>query len=184
MAHLIGSGQPGPQGDAQQEHPKHKPGHRNMAQKRTKRTTISRTLADKFAQKLEQLPEKKKTELTPKELIFENSEQLDDLLERGYDYDDLVALLKDDGINLSKATLRQYLREARKARTDQDNTPEDTEPLTKQPPAKSDQEPAEKPESTAQRSPKKLGKSRLQSDENPTRYPGDHGQPIEMKTDL
>lgn len=155
-----------------------------MAKSRTKRTMIKRSLADKLSQKLEQLPAKQKTELTPKEFIFENSEQLDSALERGYDYDDLIAILKDDGINLGKTTLRQYLREARKARTDQDNTPEDTEPLTKQPPAKSDQEPAKKPESTAQRSPKKLGKSRLQSDENPTRYPGDHGQPIEMKTDL
>ena len=155
-----------------------------MAKSRTKRTTISRSLADKFTQKIEQLPEKKKTELTPKELIFENSKQLDNLLERGYTYDDLVALLREDGIQLSKVTLRQYLSEARKTRDNQGRTTED---LPIQPGRAS----VESSETATRRSPdktkrasKKLGKSRLQTEENSARYPDGHGTPIEMKTDL
>lgn len=162
-----------------------------MAQKRTKRTMISRSLADRLSQKLEQLPEKKKTELTPKELIFENAEQLDSALERGYDYDDLVALLKDDGIKLSKTTLRQYLSEARKHRANPDERAADKTHRAEPALAQSDKkqhlpEPSVEKQTTqsAQCPPKKFGKSRLQSDENPTRYPDGHGQPIEMKTDL
>ena len=160
-----------------------------MAKSRTKRTTISRTLADKLSQKLEQLPAKQKTELTPKEFILENSEQLDSALERGYDYDDLVALLKEDGIKLSKTTLRQYLNEARKTRTDQtaDRTQQRPEPAETQP----EDTPAETIETTEKRSleetkrlPKKLGKGRLQSDENSARYPDGQGHPIEMRSEL
>ena len=162
-----------------------------MAQKRTKRMMITRSLADRLSQKLEQLPEKKKTELTPKELIFEKSEQLDSALAKGYDYDDLVALLKEDGIQLSKTTLRQYLSEARKHRANQDERAADRTYRAEPALAQSDKgqhlpEPSVKKQTTqsAQRLPKKLGKSRLQSDENPTRYPDGYGQPIEMKTDL
>ena len=167
-----------------------------MAQKRTKRTMISRSLADRLSQKLEQLPEKKKTELTPKELIFEKSEQLDSALAKGYDYDDLVALLKEDGIQLSKTTLRQYLSEARKHRANQDEQAADRTHRPEKSLAQSDRaQPLLNEEASTQtdrtpvensvhRLPKKLGRSRLQSDENPTRYPDGHGQPIEMKTDL
>ena len=160
-----------------------------MAQKKTKRTTITRSIADQFSQKLEQLPDKKKAELTPKELVFENSQQLDSALERGYDYDDLVAMLKSDGIQLSKTTLRQYLREARKTRTDQDETTVEKaqhlpEQARTQPNAKLKQKPAEKSSDPATPTPKKFGQRRLQSNENPTHYPDGHGNPIEMKVDL
>ena len=169
-----------------------------MTKSRTQRTTIKRSLADKLSQKLEQLPEKKKTELTPKEFIIENAEQLESVLKKGYDYEDLVAILKDDGIKISKTTLRQYLREARKTRANQDETAIAKEQhLPEQAPTqqngKLEQEPEDKPtekafkrspDEAASPTPKKFGKSRLQSDENLTRYPDDHGQPIEMKTDL
>lgn len=164
-----------------------------MAQQKTKRTTITRSLADQFSQKLEQLPEKKKTELTPKELVFENSQQLDSALARGYGYDDLVAMLKGNGIKLSKTTLRQYLREARKTRADQDETAVKKAQTPTQPNGKSAQAPEYKPgEKASKRSPdegtaptpKKFGQRRLQSNENPTHYPDGHGNPIEMKVDL
>lgn len=174
-----------------------------MAKSRSKRTTITREAADKFSRKLEQLPPKKKTELTPKELIFENSQQFDSLLERNYEYDDLVDLLKEDGIQISKATLRQYLSEARKSRNNQDEATADKAHLqpsanqagdpTQEPEDKSvkvtqqqvsKRESALTPEKEATPKRKKIGKSRLQSDENPTRYPGDLGNPIEMASDL
>ena len=160
-----------------------------MAKSRSKRTTITREAADKFSRKLEQLPDKKKMELTPKELIFENSQQLDSLLERNYEYDDLVEILKEDGIQISKTTLRQYLSEARKARSKQDEANEIVqEPgdnsAEVSPQKDSKREPASTPEKEVAPKRKKIGKSRLKSDENATRYPGDHGKPIEMTSEL
>ena len=166
-----------------------------MAKSKSKRTTITREAADKFSRKLEQLPDKKKTELTPKELIFENSQQLDSLLERNYGYDDLVSLLREDGIQLSKTTLRQYLSEARKARDNQERTTvaRQTDKLAPEPEDKpaevtqqraSIREAASTPETEVAPKRKKLGKSRLKSDENAARYPGDLGKPIEMTPEL
>ena len=165
-----------------------------MAKSKSKRTTITREAADDFSRKLEQLPDKKKTELTPKELIFENSQQLDSLLERNYEYDDLVALLKEDGIQISKTTLRQYLSEARKAREGQgaaekahlpEQTPTHQANQSAQDsadqPADTTPPPASQREATPSR--KKIGKSRLQSEENPNRYPGEQGKPIEIRTE-
>ena len=157
-----------------------------MAKIKSKRTTITREAADRFSRKLEQLPDKKKTELTPKELIFENAQQLDDLLNRNYEYDDLVAILKADGIQISKATLRQYLSEARKAREQPKNPDAHHQHLPKTASTVQPKEPAlDLNNRTAEPTPmraKKLGKSRLQSEENADRYPGDRGTPIEMKT--
>lgn len=151
-----------------------------MSNKRSKRTTINRSLADKFTQKLEQLPPKKKTELTPKELIAENSMQLDSLLEKGYTYDDLVALLKEEGIQLSRVTLRQYLSESRKNRDAPQAHKQQPLPDTpnNEPSAPLAPEPQRQTQRT--RTAKKLGKGRLQSDENSARYPSGNGQPIEM----
>ena len=167
-----------------------------MAKSKSKRTTITREAADEFSRKLEQLPDKKKTALTPKELIFENSQQLDSLLERNYDYEDLIEILKEDGIQISKTTLRQYLSEARKSRNNQDETtahlptsanqpdePADKSAVVVQQQA-SEKESAATPEKEVTPKQKKLGKSRLTSDENAARYPGDLGKPIEMASDL
>lgn len=160
-----------------------------MAKSRSKRTTITREAADKFSRKLEQLPDKKKTELTPKELIFENSQQLDSLLERNYEYSDLIEILKEDGIQISKTTLRQYLSEARKVRNNQDEATEiaqeaedNSAEVAHQKDSKKESAPIPEKEVAPKR--KKIGKSRLTSDENATRYPGDLGKPIEMAPDL
>ncbi len=166
-----------------------------MTQKRTKRTTITRSLADKLSQKLEQLPEKKKTELTPKEFIRENSLQLEIVLNKGYSYDDLIGILKDDGIQLSKTTLRQYLSEARKHRANPNEGAEDKTHQADKTLAHSDKkQPLPEPSvhrtltqshnQSQQQPPNKLSKGRLQSDENPDRYPDGYGKPLEIKTDL
>ncbi|MGB7247344.1 MAG: hypothetical protein WBC73_00280 [Phormidesmis sp.] len=148
-----------------------------MSKKQAKRPTITREFADRFAQKLEQLPAKKKTILTTKELVAENVHQLIYLLENGYSYDDLIVVLKEDGISLTKPTLRQYLNEAKKDRVSQNKTAKAERHLP---------EPSVEKQATqsVQQLPRKLGKSRLQSDDNLIRYPDGHGQPIEMKTDL
>lgn len=155
-----------------------------MATKRTKRTIISRAAADKFSQKLEQLPEKKKTELTTKELIFENSEQLDNVLDKGYDYEDLVDILKEDGIKISKTTLRQYLSEARRERANQEKSTEDSKHLPKPASDRQNNKSADSSETIAKKSPKKFGKSRPHSEGNSARYPDGHGEPIELNEDL
>lgn len=154
-----------------------------MASKKSKRTTINRESADRFSQKLEQLPEKPKTELTPKELIFENSEQIDKLLEKGYSYDDLVSILKEEDIHLSKTTLRQYLSEARKAQAPQPDTQNQRKKhLPKKSSVPSNNTLNETPKE--QPTVKKARKGRLNADENSARYSGSQGEPIEMNSNL
>ena len=175
-----------------------------MPKKRASRPPISREFADRFSRKLEQLPAKKKTTLTTKELIAENVHQLVHLLKNGYSYDDLIIVLKEDGISLTKPTLRQYLNAAKKVQSPASkpgsrHTPHLTNTAVRQPleldadqksgaDGKRSQSRLKGADSYAAESEmppsKKLGRSRLQSDENPTRYPDGHGQPIEMKTDL
>lgn len=176
-----------------------------MSKKRARRAPITREFADRFSRKLEQLPAKKKTTLTTKELIAENVQQLTHLLDNGYSYDDLLIVLKADGISLTKPTLRQYLNEAKKVQSHasklgnrhiphlatQTATKQHRELDADQMSETADERSQSLSKDAANRAsesemppPRKLGKSRLQSDDNPTRYPDGHGQPIEMKTDL
>ncbi|NJM97959.1 MAG: hypothetical protein HC800_13105 [Phormidesmis sp. RL_2_1] len=156
-----------------------------MSKKRARRPPITREFADNFSRKLEQLPAKKKNTLTTKELIAENVQQLIHLLDNGYSYEDLIIVLKEEGIQLTKPTLRQYLNGAKKGSANQ------PEPSREQPPfaenaafTRQAQDSTQQLPSAATPQRKKFGKSRLQSDENPDRYPDGHGKPIEMKLDL
>lgn len=146
--------------------------------------TVSRKALDKIAQSLAELPEKKPSELSYREAVFEQIGTLLAALERGYSYEDLAAVFSNGGIQISTSTLKRYLREARKNTASHHKTTATDRHLPKQTPTPPDIEPAEKPADTAERFPKKFGKSRLQSDENPDRYPDGHGKPLEMKIDL
>lgn len=146
--------------------------------------TVSRKALDQIAENLAKLPEKKSSELSYREAVFEQSETLLAALKRGYSYEDLAAVFSNGGIKISTSTLKRYLREARKNTASQNKTTATERHLPKQTPAQPDIEPAEKPADTAKRFPKKFGKSRLQSEENPDRYPSNYGRPLEMKTDL
>jgi hypothetical protein len=168
-----------------------------MSNKRAKRLTITREFADQFAQKLEQLPARKKTTLNTKELISENAQQLTHLLANGYSYEDLLIILKEEGIHLTKPTLRQYLNEAKKGSDNPDEQSLEQQPVaekastqrTRRLDTNADRQAAAEAETTTQPAQaiperRKFGQSRLQSDENSDRYPDGHGTPIEMKSDL
>ncbi|MBW4635420.1 MAG: hypothetical protein KME30_27060 [Iphinoe sp. HA4291-MV1] len=61
--------------------------------------------------KLEQLEEKPKEELSLRESIYFLRDKLHSALKKGYSYQDLSALLEQQGILVSAATLKQYLTE-------------------------------------------------------------------------
>ena len=62
--------------------------------------------------KLEKLEKKQQEELSLKESIYFLREQLESALKKGYSYQDLAEILLSDGINISAATLKQYLNES------------------------------------------------------------------------
>ena len=59
--------------------------------------------------KLEQLEEKPKSELTLRESIYFLRDKLESALKKGYNYQDLSSILEEQGIVVSAATLKQYL---------------------------------------------------------------------------
>ena len=59
--------------------------------------------------KLEQLEEKPKSELTLRESISFLKDKLESALKKGYNYQDLSSILEEQGIVVSAATLKQYL---------------------------------------------------------------------------
>ena len=65
-------------------------------------------------EKLEQLEEKQKDELTLRESIYFLRDKLKSALKKGYSYQDLSEILSEQGILVSAATLKQYLTESNK----------------------------------------------------------------------
>ena len=65
-------------------------------------------------EKLEQLEEKQKDELTLRESIYFLRDKLKSAFKKGYSYQDLSEILEEQGILVSAATLKQYLTESNK----------------------------------------------------------------------
>ena len=66
-------------------------------------------------EKLEQLEQKQRLELTLRESIYLLRDKLHSALKKGYSYEDLSEILEAQGILISAATLKQYLTESNKA---------------------------------------------------------------------
>lgn len=64
--------------------------------------------------KLEQLKEKPKSELTLRESIYFLRDKLHSALKKGYSYEDLSDILEEQDILISASTLKQYLTEISK----------------------------------------------------------------------
>ena len=64
--------------------------------------------------KLEQLEQKQREELTLRESIYLLRDKLRAALKKGYSYEDLSEILEGQGILVSAATLKQYLTENKK----------------------------------------------------------------------
>lgn len=71
---------------------------------RVKTTTI-----DAAIKKLEAAPQKQKDEHTLRESIELMKDAIKGILERGYNYDEVAAMLSESNITISGATLKQYM---------------------------------------------------------------------------
>jgi hypothetical protein len=59
------------------------------------------------------LPPKPQEGLTLKQVIFKSRPMINRALKRGYSYDEVAAILTEEGIPVKGATLRQYLTESK-----------------------------------------------------------------------
>ena len=81
---------------------------------KVKTETVSKAIKD-----LSAVPEKPKDEITLRESIKQMQSAIAKTLKKGYDYDEVAKMLGDSGIQISGATLKQYLAKPRKPRVDQ-----------------------------------------------------------------
>ena len=61
--------------------------------------------------RLKALEEKKQSEYSLRELIKQILPNIQSVIKKGYSFDEVANLLKQDEINISETTLRQYVRE-------------------------------------------------------------------------
>jgi hypothetical protein len=89
---------------------------------RRPRAAISKETIDRLNEQLQQLPEKNKEDLSLREAVEQIRGQLEAALAKGYSYEELTALLVDQNIVISPATLKRYVptrtRRSRKAATE------------------------------------------------------------------
>ena len=71
---------------------------------KVKTETIAATI-----RKLEAVPEKPKDEHTLRESVEAMKDAIKGVLEKGYSYDEVAAMLVESGISISGATLKQYM---------------------------------------------------------------------------
>lgn len=99
--------------------------------KQTANQKIKKTTIEQAIEKLQAIPEKPKEEVSLREAIELMQPTLKQMMERGYNHDEVAEMLKGTGIQISGATLKQYLgaRKERKpvrARDNQSNKSEDS----------------------------------------------------------
>lgn len=74
-------------------------------------STIKRTVIDKVATQLEQLPVKPKEDFALREAIYEMRSEIAKVLKRGYSFDEVASFLSQNDIQIKGVTLKQYLSE-------------------------------------------------------------------------
>lgn len=77
-------------------------------------------ILQKLKGRLEEMPPRQ--HLRPYDVIAELAESISGVRSRGYDLDDLVTVLSDVGIKLTRNTVRNYLSRARKRARDSGST--------------------------------------------------------------
>lgn len=83
------------------------------------------------------LPPKPKESMTLKEVILKSKTMINKALKRGYSYDEIAAILSEEGISVKGTTLKQYLAET-------------TQPKRRQSPAKQTETLEQIPEMTTE----------------------------------
>ena len=77
------------------------------------------------------LPQKPKEGMTLREIILKSKAMINKALKRGYTYDEIAAILSEEGISVKGTTLKQYLADSTKS---QRRKPEPDQTATVEPP--------------------------------------------------
>ncbi|MDV2998235.1 MAG: hypothetical protein N4J56_007940 [Chroococcidiopsis sp. SAG 2025] len=75
-------------------------------------------------------PTKPKQGMTLREVIMKSKAMINKALKRGYTYDEIAAILTEEGISIKGATLKQYLTESKSKRSKTTPTGSAVEPTT------------------------------------------------------
>lgn len=97
-------------------------------------------------------PPKPKQGMTLREVIMKSKAMINKALKRGYTYEEIAAILTEEGISIKGATLKQYLTESKSKRSKTTTTPTAVEPTTA--PEQLSSQPDIKPSVTAEAEPK------------------------------
>jgi hypothetical protein len=89
---------------------------------------ISKANLDAALDKLKGLPKKEKQTFTLREAVQQMSGEISKLLDRGYTYKEVSTILKEQGIEIAPATLKQYVSEAKQKRSGSGRKPREKTP--------------------------------------------------------
>lgn len=77
--------------------------------RRRSSTSIPQSVIDQASIALDQLPEKPKENLSLKEAVAALKDTITSALERGYSYEEVAAMLSEQGVKISASSLKSYL---------------------------------------------------------------------------
>lgn len=100
--------------------------------KRARATIVTQSTVEDAQSFLQALPEKPKEDLSLKEAALKLKDPLQAALAKGYTYPELAALLKDRGIRISAATLKNYIPTGKRTDKGQSQTTKTRKQAAKQ----------------------------------------------------
>lgn len=78
---------------------------------------VSKTKIEAALERMKNLPKKEKQSFTLREAVQQLSGEISRLLGRGYTYKEVSAVLKEQGVEIAPATLKQYVSEVKQRRS-------------------------------------------------------------------
>ncbi len=78
---------------------------------------VSKTKIEATLERMKGLPKKEKQSFTLREAVHQMGGEISKLLGRGYTYKEISVVLKEQGIEIAPATLKQYFSEAKQRRS-------------------------------------------------------------------
>ena len=79
---------------------------------------IKKSTIEENRERLLNAPVKEKENFSLQEAIHDMATEINQILDRGYSYDEIATMLKDGGIDVKPTTLRQYLAQVTKVKVD------------------------------------------------------------------
>jgi hypothetical protein len=79
---------------------------------------IKKSTIEENRERLLNAPIKEKEDFSLQEAIHDMATEINQILDRGYSYDEIATMLKDGGIDVKPTTLRQYLAQVTKVKVD------------------------------------------------------------------